>query len=357
MNDFGGLKRRWSFLIWVLLVACCCLAQDNYRFRVVSYNVENLFDYQHDDLKNDYEFLPDAARHWDYQKYRKKLDDLGRVIIATGEWTPPALVGLCEVENEHCLTDLTEHSVLKEAGYRYIMTNSPDQRGIDVALLYQHEVFKPLTVKTYRVPPFTKQKNATRDILHVTGELPNHSLLDVLVCHLPSRSGGEKESEPYRLLAAGVLRQAVDSIMEVRNKAQVVIMGDFNDYYNNRSVAEVLGAKPVTTLKTDKQQLYHLLAAKEAAMKDYGSYRYRGEWDSLDHIIVNGRLLRQKGAFHIQPSDDAFWVKADVFIADFLLEDDDRYGGKMPFRTYSGMKYKGGYSDHLPIYADFILKY
>ena len=116
------MKKLQTLLI-LLLLTCGCLAQDSYRFRIVSYNVENLFDYQHDSLKNDYEFLPDAQRHWDYTKYRKKLDDLGRVIIATGEWTPPALVGLCEVENEHCLTDLTEHSVLKEAGYRYVMTN------------------------------------------------------------------------------------------------------------------------------------------------------------------------------------------------------------------------------------------
>ena len=349
--------RRANILLVLLVVACSCLGQDSYRFRLVSYNVENLFDYQHDSLKNDYEFLPDATRHWDYHKYHKKLDDLGRVIIATGEWTPPALVGLCEVENEHCLTDLTEHARLKEAGYRYAMTNSPDQRGIDVALLYQREVFKPICIKTYRVPPLTKQKNATRDILHVTGELPNHSLLDVFVCHLPSRSGGEKETEPYRILAAGVLKHAVDSLLQDRKKAQVVIMGDFNDYYNNRSVAEVVGAKPVITLKADKQELYHLLAAKEKILKDYGSYRYRGKWDSLDHLIVNGRLLRQKGSFHILSSNDAFLVKADVFSAEFLLEEDERYGGKMPFRTYSGMKYKGGFSDHLPIYADFILKY
>lgn len=349
--------KRLSFFFIAMWMTVGCLAQDSYRFRIVSYNVENLFDYQHDSLKNDYEFLPDATRHWDYNKYVKKLDDLGRVIIATGEWTPPALVGLCEVENERCLTDLTEHSLLKEAGYRYMMTESPDQRGIDVALLYQREVFKPVSIKTYRVPPLTKEKNATRDILHVTGELPNRSLLDVFVCHLPSRSGGEKESEPYRLLAAGVLKQAVDSLLQVRKKAQVVIMGDFNDYYNNRSVEEVVGAKPVTTLKANKQQLFHLLAAKEKALKDYGSYRYRGEWNSLDHLIVNGRLLRQKGSFHILPSDDAFFVKADVFSADFLLEDDERYGGKLPFRTYAGMKYQGGYSDHLPIYADFVLKY
>ena len=350
------MKKQISFII-LILIACSCLGQGSYRFRVMSYNVENLFDYQHDSLKNDYEFLPDAARHWDRQKYQKKLDDLGRVITAVGEWTPPALVGLCEVENEHCLTDLTEHSILKEAGYRYAMTESPDQRGIDVALLYQREVFKPVSIHTYRVPPLSKTRNATRDILHVTGELPNHSLLDVFVCHFPSRSGGEKESEPYRLLAAGVLKQAVDSLLQTRKKAQVIIMGDFNDYHNNRSITEMVGAQHVTTLKADKQSLYHLLAAKEVTFKDYGSYRYRGKWSSLDHLIVNGRLLRQKGSFHIMPSEDDFLVKADVFAANFLLEDDTRYGGKLPFRTYAGTKYQGGYSDHLPIFADFILKY
>ena len=95
------------------------------RFRVVSWNVENLFDIHHDSLKNDREFLPDALRHWNYTRYKKKLTDMARVITAVGEWEPPALVGLCEVENDTVLRDLTRRSPLKELNYRYVMTDSP----------------------------------------------------------------------------------------------------------------------------------------------------------------------------------------------------------------------------------------
>ena len=161
------------------------------RFRVVSWNVENLFDIHHDSLKNDREFLPDALRHWNYTRYKKKLTDMARVITAVGEWEPPALVGLCEVENDTVLRDLTRRSPLKELNYRYVMTDSPDLRGIDVALLYQRDLFKLLSFRSVSIPPL-KQFRPTRDLLHVSGLLLTGDTLDVFVCHLPSRSGGAK---------------------------------------------------------------------------------------------------------------------------------------------------------------------
>lgn len=147
--------------------------KDTLSFRVVSYNVENLFDCRHDTLKNDYEFLPDAMRHWNYTKYKKKLDAIARTITAVGGWTPPALVALCEVENDSVLRDLTRRSVLKEAGYRYVMTNSPDQRGIDVALLYQRDQFKlishqgipiPHRSGKKKIPPYTGYTARLRNV-------------------------------------------------------------------------------------------------------------------------------------------------------------------------------------------------
>ena len=129
-------------------------AEERIPFRVMSWNVENLFDTHHDTLKNDNEFLPDAIRHWNYTKYKKKLADMARVITAVGEWNPPALVGLCEVENDSVLRDLTQRSPLKELGYRYVMTSSPDLRGIDVALLYQRDLFKLLSFRSIPIPSF-----------------------------------------------------------------------------------------------------------------------------------------------------------------------------------------------------------
>ena len=162
-------------------------AEERIPFRVMSWNVENLFDTHHDTLKNDNEFLPDAIRHWNYTKYKKKLADMARVITAVGEWNPPALVGLCEVENDSVLRDLTQRSPLKELGYRYVMTSSPDLRGIDVALLYQRDLFKLLSFRSIPIPSF-KHHRPTRDLLHVSGLLLTGDTLDVIVCHLPSRS-------------------------------------------------------------------------------------------------------------------------------------------------------------------------
>ena len=224
------------------------LSQEKVPFRIVSWNIENLFDTHHDSLKNDREFLPDAMRHWNYSRYKKKLADIARVITAVGEWNPPALVGLCEVENDTVLRDLTRRSPLKELGYRYVMTSSPDLRGIDVALLYQRDLFKLLSSRSISIPPFN-QHRPTRDLLHVSGLLLTGDTLDVFVCHLPSRSGGAKESEPYRLHAAQILRTEADSILYKRLHPQVIIMGDFNDYPTNKSIQEVLEAEaPSPTL-------------------------------------------------------------------------------------------------------------
>lgn len=338
----------------ILLFSVCCLhltaiaAQEQIPFRVMCWNVENLFDTRHDSLKNDYEFLPDALRHWHYGRYKKKLNNVARVITAVGEWTPPVLVGLCEVENDSVLRDLTYYSPLKEHGYRYVMTNSPDERGIDVALLYQRDRFKLLSHRSISIGTFSKQSRPTRDILHVSGLLQTGDTLDVFVVHFPSRSGGAKLSEPYRLFVAQKLRTVADSLLATRQSPKLIIMGDLNDYPNNNSVNNILGAVAPPPHATPSK-LYHLLARK-AQKREFGSYKYRGEWGLLDHLIVSGTLLDTSSRIHTNDE------KADVARLPFLLIEDDKYGGMQPFRTYYGMKYQAGYSDHLPVYVDFILR-
>ncbi|AVM51666.1 endonuclease/exonuclease/phosphatase family protein [Bacteroides zoogleoformans] len=327
--------------------------KDSLVFRVMSYNVENLFDLRHDTLKNDHEFLPDALRRWNYAKYKKKLDNIARVIIAVGGWTPPALVALCEVENDSVMRDLTRYSALREVGYRYIMTQSADERGIDVALLYRRSLFKPLSSQSLSVSRFRRDARPTRDILHVSGLLLNKDTLDVFVAHFPSRSGGAKESEPYRLHAARRVRTAIDSLFRLRRHPQILLMGDFNDYPHNKSIRQVLkaGAPPLSPDSLHAHGLYHLLAGKTTVSKHFGSYKYQGEWGLLDHIIVSGSLLQKDSSLHTDET------KADVFAPPFLLEEDKKYGEKQPFRTYRGMKYRAGYSDHLPVWAEFRLLY
>lgn len=325
---------------------------DTLTFRIMEYNVENLFDYTDDSLTNDEDFLPHATRHWTRYRYYNKLDNIARVIITVGEWNPPALVALCEIENDSVLYDLTHRSLLREADYRYITTHSADIRGIDVALLYQRHLFKPLTQQSLSVKKPHKTSRPTRDILHVSGKLLNGDTLDVFVAHFPSRSEGRKKTEPYRIAAAQCAKEAIDSICLIRQHPQVILLGDLNDYPNNHSIRKTLQAQaPDEKGLYHPHRLYHLLARKAQSDKLFGSYKYQGRWGLLDHIIVSGNLLLTNSRLHTTAA------KTDVFYTPFLLTEDKKNGGLQPFRTYHGMKYIGGFSDHLPIYAEFTLVY
>ena len=318
-------SRSFASLWMTILCLFLCFpsqveAQDS--FRVLFWNTENLFDCKDDPKKNDNEFLPEATRHWTYFRYRDKIKNLAKGIIASGTDYVPDLVGLCEVENDSCLYDLTRRSPLKEAGYRYVMTDSPDQRGIDVALLYQRGSFKLLQHQSIRIPFKQVKKAPTRDILHVVGKVVSGDTLDVWVVHYPSRRGGKAKSEPYRLLVAEILKHAVDSVMQVRQNPNVVIMGDFNDGPSS----------PVMKKLCSDGRLVNLMQGKKE-----GTYRYRGKWEILDQFLVS-RNVRAKNV--------------EILRHPFLLEEDEKYGGNKPFRTYNGMRYQGGFSDHLPIILD-----
>lgn len=338
-----GRLKRWLLLGMAGGMLCLPVSAQQ-SFRVMEYNVENLFDCRHDSLKHDEEFLPESAKGWNQARFQDKVKKIAQVILSAGGEQAPDLVGLCEVENEYCIQSLTLHSPLREAGYKYAMTDSPDERGIDVALLYQPSTFRPIGTQCVRIPSGQLNRRPTRDILHVSGRVATGDTLDVFVCHAPSRSGGEAKSEPYRLLTASVLRHTADSVMQRRKRPNVIIMGDFNDYPSNRSIASVLGAvRPGKKVK--KRTLYNLMDGKPG-----GTYRYRGEWGILDQMIVNGFLL--KGNKRIRTS----YGKAQILTFPYLFEKDDRYGGNTPSRTYKGTRYNGGYSDHLPVSLELEMK-
>ena len=322
-------------ICWALgLIISDLVAQQ--QFLVMEYNVENLFDCKHDSLKDDVMYMPESPRGWTFTKFNKKIQNISKVILSSSGRQVPDIVGLCEIENEFCARSLVKHSPLKAVGYEYIITESPDMRGIDVLLLYQPYTFRLLQKNTIRIPTPEIGGRPTRDILHVSGMVISGDTLDILLCHLPSRFGGQKFSEPYRLLAARHLKNYSDSIMSVRKEPYIIIMGDFNDYPSNKSIKEILGAlKPENDI--DYNTLYNLMDGKSG-----GTYKYRGEWGILDQMIVNGRLL-QSGNIGTE------YKKAHIIKFPFLLEEDDKYGGNMPFRTYTGMRYHGGYSDHLPV--------
>jgi len=284
------------------------------------------------------------VRAWNYTKYQNKQANIAKVISAIGGWKAPALVGLCEVESEKCLFDLTHYSGLKNLKYKFLHHESPDPRGIDVALLYQPKLFKPIHNEAIHIQHAKNQENRTRDILFASGIIPSGDTLHIFVCHFPSRLGGEMESEGKRLFVASKLRAKVDSLFLVNSHANIVIMGDFNDFPTNESMVSTLKAKPlINPIATNC--LYNLMYKLHRA--DKGSNKHLGNWGALDQMIVSGNLLNPLNSICTSQSN------AHIFDADFLQEIDNTYLGKQPFRTYAGLKYKGGFSDHLPIYTDF----
>lgn len=331
--------------IFTLLLAHPACAQSG--FRVMSYNVENLFDTADDPDKNDNDFLPSGNHHWSNARYNHKLRQIAKVICAAGQWSTPALVALCEVENDSVLTHLLRRTPLKQQHYRYYMTHGSDTRGINSALLYRRDQFGYLGHTEYPVV-FSRQKHKhTRNILHVWGKVVTADTLDVFVCHLPSRYGGEKESEADRFDAARTLRRICDSLLVIRRTPQLLIMGDFNDTPEKASITEVLAAGRITGI-IEPAGLYNLFADPRE-VKFPGTHKYQGEWNQLDHIIVSGNLLDGQSPMHIIAQSNR------IFAPPFLLTDDKTWRGQRPFRTYYGYKYEGGFSDHLPLVADFLL--
>lgn len=340
---------KWGMLLFIITYLPTKQLSAQEQFRVMFYNAENLYDIKDNPKTNDDDLTPAGNLHWTKSRYWKKLNNISKVITSVGGNRPPAIVGLCEVENDSVLYDLTKRATLNRHKYEYVISSSRDSRGSNVALLYQRDQFKILSKKTYR-PIITKDySRTTRDILHIIGKVINGDTLDIFVCHYPSRNEGIKKTRPYRIKCAEVLKQKTDSLFITRKKANIIIMGDFNDYPNDISMHETLGAQGIDK-KTSTKCLYNMFYHKTG--HDIGSYKYKGKWNFLDQFVVSGNLLSNSGKIKIKSNT------AEVYEAEFLLTDDyKKYGGKKPFRTYLGFKYLGGFSDHLPIYMDLDIKY
>lgn len=317
-------------------------------FTFVELNCENLFDYRHEEGKDDMEWTVTSPRHWNKGRYWRKLNNIGQEIISCGEyqdtitshqqltpstqhptWQLPDMVALCEVENDSVVRDLAERSVLRNAGYRYLVTQSPDLRGIDVALLYSPVSFRLIRSYALRVKPLPGMR-PTRDILYACGEIISGDTLHVFVVHAPSRFGGERQTRPNRRVVGERLIASIDSIRSLHPQPRIIVAGDFNDGDND------------PLLKYLHSQRLHNIS--EGAMGHNGAratYKYQGKWDNIDHILVSSALVP---AFQ----------EAYVHDPDFLLEEDQKYGGVMPHRNYNGMRYQRGFSDHLPLIARFI---
>lgn len=318
---------------------------DTKRFRVMFYNTENLFDPFKDSLTQDEEFTPTGVRHWTWEKMNQKINGIYKTIVAVGGWEPPVFVGMCEVENGFVLYRLTHETPLLKFDYKIVHRESPDPRGIDVALLYRQDLFDLQETRYFRVEFPGEPNRKTREILYARGLLGRLDTIHIFVNHWPSKYGGELESNSGRLAAAYTLKQKIDSIKIFYPDARILIMGDFND--EPESAPLVDGLK--VCLNTNTQCFSGLVSISSILKSNgQGSYKYQGVWGMIDQIIVSESLLDSKRKIFTSPD------KASVFKADFLLEPDYAYVGEKPFRTFAGFKYHGGFSDHLPVYIDIV---
>ncbi len=307
----------------MFVVLLCCQMRAQQTFTIMSYNIENAFDTIHDEGKNDYEYCDGGERKWSQYRLFQKLKSVGKVIAAADEKRPVDLIGLCEVENDTVMQCLTQRTSLSSLGYRYIMTNSLDERGIDVALLYSPFTFHPIETESIR--PKTK-KDKTRDILHVAGTIAGGDTLDVYVVHLPSKRGGS-EGQKLSMSICQQLQAHTDSVRTIRQHPNLLIMGDFNAETNSQQL------KLLT-------RSHHLI--DRTAKLQPGTYKYQGEWSILDHILTHTTTLSHQ--------------QTRILNLSFLTEPDPTHGNVKPYRTYQGPVYQGGVSDHLPVVSVFHIK-
>ena len=286
-------------------------------FKIVSYNVENLFDTKHDSLYNDFSFLPTGIYRWTPYKYYNKIEQISRVIANIGQWDYPALVALCEIENKNCLQDLTRR--LLHAQYSFIHFDCEDKRGIDVALLYRPQVFQ--IIDSVAIP--TNLEDKSRDILYVSGITNSDDTLHIFVCHLPSMRGGKSTSDWKRTQVKRIIQTHIDHILNHNHHAHIIVMGDMN-------------SEPTNDLKG----LHNCMI--QFNKNNQGTYKYKGIWSCLDQFYISSSLLNKNTCYIYNPN----WI----------LQTDNKYLGKKPKRSLNGLRFdKNGYSDHLPIIIDIVL--
>jgi predicted extracellular nuclease len=329
------MKIRISLLFAVLIASLGCAQKlPKPAARIAFWNVENLYDTINDPKIDDEEFLPDGKMKWTSERYLTKLDHLSKGILALGDGKGPDILGMAEIENERVLVDLTTKTPLVKQNYGIVHYDSPDKRGIDVAMIYKKDKFRVLASKPIYVP-MPGDSSFTRDILLVKGVFGKKDTIYIFVNHWPSRRGGDKESEVRRMMASAILLRSEDSVRVLSAGAKILVMGDFNDEPDNKSILALKGGPMVDLMDS-------LKAAGD------GSYHYKKENNMLDQILVTASLQKGKG-LRI--------VNAHIFKTDWNTGENYKGDPPGPLHTYAGSRYIGGYSDHYPVYADvYIMK-
>jgi len=335
-----------SFLLLTLFCLNCTGQNTDKEFTVVFYNVENLFDISDDPKTKDDEFTPGSQLKWNQEKYEKKINDIAHVISSVNPSELPEIVGLAEVENDKVLNDLVMSDKLRAGNYSIIHYDSPDERGIDVAMIYRADEFTVTDSKAIPVVFPSDSTETTRDILYVHGRTKDKETFHLFVNHWKSRSDGVQETEARRIYTAITLRKEIDMIMNKESDARIIVMGDLNDEPTNRSVHEMLMANNKRK-NANSRELYNLMYDLHNT-GNTGSYFYRGTWNMLDNLIISQSLLKDKSGYHTD------YEGGKIFRQDWLLYRDEKYKESVPNRTYGGPQYYGGISDHFPIYVTLI---
>ena len=338
------MKKYMALVVFALLLGTNA-AQAQRRYSVYGigfYNLENLFDTCHDAGKNDYEYLPDGTNKWTGLKYSHKLKNMAKVLSEMGtDWLPGvgcAAIGVSEVENAKCLTDLCNQAPLKARNFKFVHIEGPDQRGVDCALVYNPSLFKvrsqQLVPYIYKLPKDAQR--ATRGFLVVKGVLGGENVA-IVVCHLPSR-GAESY---YREEGGRQVKEVKERLQKEDPDIKILIMGDMNDDPQDKSMAVALGAKRKIK-DVPKNGLYN--PWWDVLASGTGTLQYDDKWNLFDQIILSQNLLHQEGA------DDYGTLKLrrhQIFRRDYLFQKDGRYKGNT-LRTHAGGVWLDGYSDHLP---------
>ena len=335
---------RLTFIALLLIVSACSYAQKKpVHFTAMFYNVENLFDTINDPAINDEDYLPSAKIPWNTGRYNVKIEHISKVMASVDSPVLPDIIGMAEVENLAVLQNLVCSANLKGNGYRIVHFDSPDERGIDAALLYKSSRFRLLSAEPIQVTLPSVEKDLTRDILYVKGIALKKITIHIFINHWPSRGGGQEVSEKNRMAAAAVLRNRIDLILAADPTANILVMGDLNDNPTDKSVSEVLAATaPGSTIAASG--LFSLLLPRYK--NGEGSLYYKS-WDMFDQVIVSGNMLNQAKGLKCKPVD------AVVYKPDWILYK-NKDGEMVPNRTAT-REYHGGYSDHLPVLVKFTL--
>ena len=338
-----------SFLLLLVNISLLRAQNTKGHLFVANWNLENLYDTMDDPKIDDNEFLPDSAKHWTYERYQTKLKHLARVIEDMNNGKGPDILGVEEVENILVIKELIYKIKTKNRDYITAHIDSPDNRGIDASLIFDRTKLEIDTIIALHVT--LPDKWPTRDVLWVRLILKSNmkDTLNVFVNHWPSRIGGEEKSEPNRIAAANVLKAKTDSLLKANENTQVIIVGDFNDEPANKSIRTILGANPFNCgLKkiVPKNELFDL--ASMLSSKGEGTYLYKTNWNMLDQIIVSGNMINLGNIYY---NCDSFSIFKPVYM---ITKEGDKKGAALS--TFEWNTYIGGYSDHYPVTADFIIK-